>query len=425
MKICLLHYSAPPVVGGVESVLAEQAQRLAQAGHTVRVSAGRGAAWSAAVEFVPVPLMDSRHPEVLAVKAHLDRGQVPAEFDRLQAALADALRPALAAAEVVIAHNIGSLSKNLALTAALHELAAAPGAARLVLWHHDLAWTTPRYRAELHPGHPWDLLRIAWPGATQVVVSALRQRELAQLMGLALDQIHIIPNGIDARRFFKLEAQTTELMRRLDLFQAAPLLLLPVRVTRRKNIELALRMLAHLRRELPAAQLVVTGPLGPHNPANVEYFAQLTALRAELGLAEAAHFLCEQAEGFLPDSVIADFYRLADALFLPSREEGFGLPILEAAFSRLPIFCTDTPGMPSRELGGAEAAYFSPDDDPAAVAQLVAAYLAASPLYRLAVRARSHYSWERIYHDHLEPLLNVGASDPPGPRAGGQRHDLA
>ena len=42
MQIALLHYSVPPVIGGVESVLAQQARLMADAGHNVRGIAGRG-----------------------------------------------------------------------------------------------------------------------------------------------------------------------------------------------------------------------------------------------------------------------------------------------------------------------------------------------------------------------------------------------
>ena len=58
----------------------------------------------------------------------------------------------------------------------------------------------------------------------------------------------------------------------------------------------------------------------------------------------------EVTAGFLPDEVIADFYRLSDALLFPSREEGFGIPIIEAAFSSIPVFCYNIPVL--RELGG-------------------------------------------------------------------------
>ncbi len=157
--------------------------------------------------------------------------------------------------------------------------------------------------------------------------------------------------------------------------------------------------------------LVVTGPLGPHNPANADYLEELRARRAQLGLERAVFFLAEHVSAYLPDPVIADFYRLADALFLPSREEGFGIPMLEAAFSRRPIFCTDIP--PLRELGGPEAVYFSPDADPAQVAGLVRQRLAGDPAFRFAVRARAAFTWEQIYASQVEPLLYRGARQAP------------
>src|SRR5438132_4982323 len=85
MHIALLHYSAPPVVGGVESVMAHQARQMAAAGHAVTLVAGRGAALDGTASFVNLPLLDSRHPRVLAVKAGLDGGQVPDDFARLSA----------------------------------------------------------------------------------------------------------------------------------------------------------------------------------------------------------------------------------------------------------------------------------------------------------------------------------------------------
>src|SRR5262249_10545528 len=149
------------------------------------------------------------------------------------------------------------------------------------------------------------------------------------------------PNGVDVARFLKLGSVTQALVQQLDLFSLAPLLLLPVRITPRKNIELALAVLAELRARYPRAALVVTGPLGAHNPPNVEYLEQLRPRRSELGLETSALFLAELSDQPLSDEVIADFYRLADGLFLPSREEGFGIPVLEAGLARLPLFCAD------------------------------------------------------------------------------------
>jgi mannosylglucosylglycerate synthase len=426
VHIALIHYSAPPVVGGVESVLAQHARLITRAGHTVRILAARGEPISERISFQPLPLIDSRHPRVLAAKAELDRGGVPADFEPLTSEITRALRAALADVDVLIAHNVCSLNKNLMLTAAIHRLTPArvipsearnlarlaetprvarggtPGTLRVILWHHDLAWTTPRYQAELHAGYPWDLLRTDW-GARHVVVSELRQRELAELLSIPSAAIAVVPNGIDQAAFFKLSPITAALLQQVDLTRAAPILLLPVRLTPRKNIELALRALAELRREMPDAVLIVTGPLGAHNPANAAYFERLKDLRARLQLSGAAIFLAELSDAYLPDEVIADFYRLADALFLPSREEGFGIPVIEAAASKMPVFCTDL--APLRALGQADATYFSADGDPDRVARLIVDRLQRDTAYQFAVRARRDFSWDGIYRAHLAPLL--------------------
>ena len=305
--------------------------------------------------------------------------------------------------DVLIAHNVCSLNKNLALTAALHQLHVSKNLPRLILWHHDLAWTTPRYRSELHNGYPWDLLRTDWDNTTHVVASELRRRELADLMSLEPASIRVIPNGVDITRFYKLESQTQALLEQTHLMDAAPILLLPVRVTPRKNIELALRTLAELQKQFPNAALVVTGPLGPHNANNRKYFETLINLRAELNLQGSAHFLTELTNTFLSDEVISDFYRIVDALFFPSREEGFGIPLIEAAFSHLPAFCADIP--PLRQLGVDDVIFFSPDEKTKHVADLIVKYFQSAAPARLSMRVRSSFRCEAIYLKHIAPML--------------------
>jgi glycosyltransferase involved in cell wall biosynthesis len=403
LNVVLLHHAAHPVVGGVENVMREHARLFAGAGHQVRVIAGRGEQVDPGIVFNGVPLVDSRAPEILEAKAALDTGVVPPDFENLANRIVAALRPLIADADVVLAHNVCSLNKNLALTAALKYLAEASGRPRFVLWHHDLAWTTPRYRPELHEGFPWDLLRTDWPEVTQVTVSRRRQIELAGLLRVSKERIKVIPNGIDFGRFLGLGALTETLMRGFQLAEAAPLILLPVRITRRKNIEMALRVTAQLRARFALAKMVVTGPVGPHNPANLQYLDSLVALRRELDLEASAVFLTIAAGKSIPDAVVADLYRLADLVLLPSIEEGFGIPVLEAGLAGIPVFCSDIETL--RELGGPDASYFAPDGDAQAVARQIGETLGASPRYALRKRVLQEYAWERVYERHIAPLL--------------------
>jgi glycosyltransferase involved in cell wall biosynthesis len=231
----------------------------------------------------------------------------------------------------------------------------------------------------------------------------MRRDELSSLMKIDKSQIHIIPNGVDVGKFLKLEEQTLEYIKKLDLLQASPLLLLPVRITSRKNIELALQILAALQNDLPSAQMVVTGPLGPHNFANLQYFEKLRVLRKGLELDQSVHFLAELTDEFIPDEVISDFYKLADALLFPSVEEGFGIPILEAGFAGIPVFCSDI--LPLKKLGGDFVSYFSPSEKPKVVAQMMVEHFKKDKVFGLRASVREQFTWERIYAIKIAPLL--------------------
>lgn len=408
MRITLLHYSAPPVVGGVESVLEHHAHLMADDGHDVQVIAARGAQFDPQIKFIPVPLVDSRHADILDIKKELDQGIVSEKFNDLTKEIETQLSAILSDTEVLIAHNVCSLNKNLPLTAALFNMFQQYKFPRLILWHHDLAWTTPRYQKELHEGHPWDLLKTAWPNTKQVTISDMRQDELAELMEIDKSQIEVIPNGVDVGKFLKLEEQTLGYIKKLGLLQASPLFLLPVRITPRKNIELALHILKTVCVDFPFARILVTGPLGPHNPANIHYFEKLVELRKELNLENHVHFLAELTDDYIPDAVISDFYKLADALLFPSLEEGFGIPILEAGIAGLPVFCSDIP--PLQKLGGEFATYFSAQEDPIRIGEMISEYFLQNKVYGLSAKVREAFTWESVYTTKISPLLQIEAA---------------
>jgi glycosyltransferase involved in cell wall biosynthesis len=403
MKIALLHYSSPPVVGGVESVMTSHARLMANAGHQVTILTGRGNSYDERISVRVLPHLDSRHPDVLEIKTHLDKGIVTPAFDKLSSVIQEELQAELKDFDILIVHNAASLNKNLPLTTAIYKIRSSPGFPHLILWHHDLAWTTPRYRHELHDGYPWNLLRACWEGSAHVVVSEQRRQELSALIDLPLSSIRVIPNGIDIDIFFKLEPLTIRFVKDLNLTKGDPLILLPVRLTPRKNIELALQILAELIHSFPNAILLITGPEGPHNPDNAMYKQKLLKYRDKLDLRGAALFLVEEISDYIPDAVIADLYHLSDVLLFPSREEGFGIPMIEAAFSSLPVFCADIPVL--RELGGGDVSYFDPDADPKSVAGQITERLKSEMTSRWLRRAKHSYSWESIYTIHIEPLL--------------------
>ncbi len=411
MRVGLLHYSGPPMVGGVEQTLLYHARELARLGHEPVLIVGQGAAPEPAVELRLIPELYSMHPRVMQSKAELDQGQTGEAFQELRRDLEAALRPAVADLSALIVHNALTLHKNLALTAALWALHQREALPRLVGWHHDLAWDRPGYRAELHPGEPWDLLRRPWPGVSNVVVSHAQRARLAGLYGVSADAIHVISPGVDPALTGRWTPLMQRLVSRLDLLAAEVVLLLPARVTRRKNIEFALPVLGELRRQMDTdVRLLVSGPPGPHNPANLTYLQELLDLRRELGLEGCAHFLYQlggEEPLHVDDETMANLYAFSDALFFPSRNEGFGIPLLEAGLTRLPIFCSDI--SPFHESAGEGAHYFPLQAEPQSVAEMIAETLAADPAWTLRHRVLRRYTWGRIVSGQLLPLLGEGA----------------
>ena len=407
-RVGLLHYTSPPIIGGVETILHEQAVRLAARGYPVTILSGRGGPLPEphAARLAIIPELDSRETAVSAVREALDRGEIPSEFATLRAEIVQRLSTELDELDVLIVHNALTLHFNLPLTAALWMLADRHRA-RIISWVHDISWLNPIYRPWMHEGEPWDLLRRQHPRITSIFVSAQRLEEWNQLTGAALDASHVIPNGIDAGTLLKLGPRATELNDRFGLLSTDIVMLAPVRITKRKNLEWAIEAAAGVRDSGRSIQLLITGPPGPHNPRSLEYVADLKRLTERLGLQQSVRFLFEEpspaSSGHAVDAAtLSDLYMLSDVVVLPSASEGFGLPLAEAALLRVPVVCTDLPAF--REVAPQGATFVPVSEGSAA---FTAAVLRAidSPPARVRHHVINAFSWDHIVAERLEPLL--------------------
>lgn len=381
-------------------MLGVQAALLASAGHDVVVLAGRGACQV-------IPELDSRHPEVEAVTRQLAAGGAGGElFDRLADRIAEALATALEGRDLVIVHNVMTMPFNLPLA---HALVATRH--KLLAWTHDLAWTNNRHRDFQRRGGPLDLLATAQPRTRYVAISRLRQAELGRVLGLAEQQVPIVPNGIDVGAFLGISDDTRRLARDGGFDQADPLVLVPARVTRRKSLEIAIRAAALLMAELPGLRLVVSGPLGPHSADNHAYAADLDALVRELGADGVVRFLYRLPKrgGTHPvdEMTMSELYRLADVALMTSEAEGFGLPVLEAGLLRLPLVCPDIPVL--AELGSG-ATWTFPAGSAQGAARAVRQALESPPAVQRR-RVVRQYSWPAVLEltEHA-----IGAALDPG-----------
>ena len=407
-RVGLLHYTCPPIVGGVETILYEQATRLAARGYPVTILSGRGGPLPdrKAAKLAIIPELDSRDTAVSAVRDALDRGEVPSEFATLRANIIERLQTEFAELDAVIVHNALTLHFNLPLTAALWAL-ADDMRLRIISWVHDISWLNPIYRPWMHDGEPWDLLRRQHPNITSIFVSTQRLEEWRELTGTTPDARHVITNGIDPAALLKLGSRAKEMVTRFGLLSTDIVMLAPVRITKRKNLEWAIDAAAGVLASGRSVRLLITGPPGPHNPRSLEYVAELRERRARLGLEQSVHFLFEESTGSTGDyaidaATLSDLYMLSDVVILPSASEGFGLPLAEAAIFRVPVVCTDLPAF--RELAP-EGATFVPAT--AGSPAFTAAVLTAidSPPARVRRHMLGALAWDRIISEQIEPLL--------------------
>ncbi len=131
-------------------------------------------------------------------------------------------------------------------------------------------------------------------------------------------------------------------------------------VERRKNILLAVKALQHI----DDISLVIVG-------RQTEYAREVKDYIANNGLAERVRWLSG-----IPNADLPSLYQMAEACVYPSRYEGFGIPVIEAIQSGLPVVaCT---GSCLEEAGGPDCLYVDPDDD-IAMAQAISKVLAGAP----------------------------------------------
>jgi glycosyltransferase involved in cell wall biosynthesis len=415
-KVAVLHYSVPPVIGGVENVILVHSRLFLEAGYPVTIITGRGdkEALPVGVELIHVPEIDSQHPQIIELSHQLEQGRVPEQFEEVVNWLSEKLTSLLTSLDILIVHNIFTKHFNLPLTAALFRLLDQGVIQHCVAWCHDITWTSPNSRGKVYEGYPWDLLRTPRSDITYVTVSRERQQDLAGLFGCPPEQIAVIYNGVDPDSLLGLTEAGQALIHRLGLWDSDLNLLMPVRVTKAKNIELALGLVAVLKTKGVHVKLVVTGPPDPHDDMNLKYFRSLLRLRRELGVIYEVRFVYESgrnpAEPMIIDtSMVAELLRVSDALFMPSHREGFGMPVLEAGMIGIPVFCAE-PVPAANEIGGQHIVQFSPDADPGEVANLILKWMEHSSVLRLRRRIRQNFTWQNIFRREILPLLDRGAS---------------
>ncbi|MEM8953334.1 MAG: glycosyltransferase family 4 protein [Verrucomicrobiota bacterium] len=399
MNIALLHYAYVPTIGGVEFVMEQHAGLFARHGHAVKVVCGSGASEVPGVSVSEVVELLPGYDEVLRAQGEVRGGACGPIFLGLKDRLKDRFREELSSCDVVFVHNVMTMHFNLAATAAIAELAQELEGVRFVNWVHDLAAINPDYELPDGERYPWGLMSSPATAVEAVIISKKRQRQYCKLMGVSARECPVIPNGIEVLGVLKLTPHVHDFARRYGLLYADIVMIHPTRIVRRKNVEYGVRVLAELKKLARSCAYLVTGAPDPHNAEARAYGEELKALIQELDVERQFHFLSNTFR--VSDRDLRHLYSISDILFLPSRQEGFGLPLLEAGLFRVPIFC---PALePMKSILEHNVNLFDLEDDPAQVAGRIVEVLDGSSRHRARKEVMRNYCWERLFSERIEP----------------------
>lgn len=432
MRIVVLSLHTSPAAqpgtgdaGGLNVYVAHTAAHLVRAGHTVDILTADSAI---AEDPAAVDLGEGVRLHTVAVQA-TSKDEMGAEASQIARRIADDphLSDLLHQADVVWAHYwvsglVACELREIAAVAAVDPNASeAPHrTARLVT---DTARTRPALAMSFHTiaavkdrdlGEARESAerlaaenRIAATADVLLANTASEAHDMASLLDAAPDRVRIVAPGVDTDTFRPGPVQEA---RRAIGMESADLLVLCVgRMQYVKGTDILLDALA----ELAATEPVLARRTRVVMLGGASGEADETGMR-EAAAASAAGGLVEFREP-VPARVLADWYRAADLVVVPSRSESFGFVAAEAVASGTPVLASQVGGLTHIVWPG-ESGVLVADrsrytwahaiatllEDPAGRAQLSAG----------AIALRDELSWETAEDVMLEVLMEFAG--PPG-----------
>lgn len=185
--------------------------------------------------------------------------------------------------------------------------------------------------------YAWKFRRTIQEADRIIAISECTKRDIMEFGGVSADKIDVIYQSCNP--VFAQPLSESALAKVRHQYGLSSRFILNVgTIERRKNLLLAIRALDHLPQNI---HLVAVGRRTDY----VKEFPQNPRVHLLSGVT---------------DETLKALYQLAEAFVYPSRYEGFGIPIIEAIHSGLPVVaCT---GSCLEEAGGPDSLYVAPDD---------------------------------------------------------------
>lgn len=206
-----------------------------------------------------------------------------------------------------------------------------PSYCKTIITLHDVLFEShPEYFSKLFTLRSKILMRLSAGRSAHVfTVSEYSKKEIIDRYGVTQENISVILNGVDQSKFYAGDDARDPVISR-GLIPREYILTVG-RLEPRKNHELLIRAYAKLNTKQP---LVLVGQ---------KHFGyqHIDKLIEELGLRKRVLIFED-----INDDELPSFYRHANAFVYPTWAEGFGMPIIEAMASGIPVIASNTTSIP-------------------------------------------------------------------------------
>ncbi|MDY6910867.1 MAG: glycosyltransferase [Chloroflexota bacterium] len=231
----------------------------------------------------------------------------------------------------------------------------------------------------------------------QTLTTQLQLEKLEQLYNYTADNIVIIEPGTDIHTYHPLEPGKADIV--TDLPEKYVFCI--SRIDSNKGHDMLLHAFDIVRKDIPDVDLVIGG--GSPNPKEreLEIKAGMKKIVDEKGMQGRVHII-----GYVPDEMMAPYYRQSQMFALPSLFEPFGMTTTEAMACGTPVVASKFGGIKTVINSGENGLLVDPTDPQEFAAAIIDLLKNRQKAKRIgeagAQTVRDHLSWEAIARRHLE-----------------------
>lgn len=230
-------------------------------------------------------------------------------------------------------------------------------------------------------------LRFTFQQADRLIVVSRSYRDYAQRAGASLEKIRVVYNGTDVDRFFPSEAGVMEIRKRHNVSLNSKLLLFVGDLAFHKGLDVFIRAIPRILECDPTVMALVVGEGSERD--------NLLALCDELGLQDRVIFVGRIANAELPP-----YENSCDLFVMPSRDESFGVAVIEAMACGKPVVGTAVGGLVETIKDNQTGLLVEPDNVGQLAETIVRVLMDESLASRLGANARREietaFSWVTV-----------------------------